>query len=199
MRSGLVLLALLFSAPDLLAEETAVKATIKTETYGIAGETGPALYAAIGQKGPLIRGGKVRTIAYTDFKLTWQRRYENQGGACVLAAARPHLTIIYRLPKPTTKLSPAVRENWNRFAAGVIAHERQHGDFILEMVRHMVEQTVGLSAANDPDCQKVRSELTRRLGPAFRAKSRKDANFDKVEMSEGGTVRRLVMALVNGA
>ena len=47
------------------------KAVEKTETYAIAGKSGPELYASIGERGPKV--GKTRAIAYTNFKLTWSQ------------------------------------------------------------------------------------------------------------------------------
>lgn len=168
------------------------------ERYAVSGQTEMALYASIGERGPMVRGGKVRAIAYTDFKLTWKRRYENPNGGCLLSEARPNLTIVYRLPKPAEKLPAPVQANWDRFYAGIVAHERNHGDFIMAMVKRIEAETAGLRAENDPDCRKVRAELNRRLKAASQEKNSKDAAFDRAEMREGGTVRRLVIAFVNG-
>jgi predicted secreted Zn-dependent protease len=198
MRSGLALLALLVSASVVQAEEPDFKASIKTETYAISGETGAALYASIGEKGPVIGGGKIRAIAYTDFRLTWQRRYENPGGACVLAAARPKLTIIYRLPKPVATLTPAVKANWQVFADGIIRHERHHGEIIVAMVKRIEAETIGIRFDNDPDCRQVRAELNRRLGRISRDERQQNIQFDRIEMGNGGNVQQLVLALVNG-
>lgn len=195
-------LALVFVlvAPPLAAQEPGGwKPVEKIERYAITGQTELDLYKSIGEKGPMVRGGKVRAIAYTDFKLTWKRRYENDAaGGCRIAENTPNVTIIYRFPKPTGKLSPSVKANWATFEAGIETHERQHGQFIMQMVHKMVAETSNLSAANDPSCRQVRAELTRRLGAAFKEKSGKDAAFDKAEMGDGGTVRRLVMTFVYG-
>jgi predicted secreted Zn-dependent protease len=199
MPRTILALAFAISASPLAAEESGGwKPFEKIERYAISGQSELALYQSIGEKGPMVRGGKVRAIAYTDFKLTWKRAYENINGGCVIAENRPNVSIIYRFPKPTGKLSPSVKANWNRFEEGIEAHERQHGQFIVSMVNRMVAETVGLSAENDPTCKKVRAELTRRMGAAFKEKSGKDAAFDKTEMGDGGNVRRLVMTFVYG-
>lgn len=200
MARTVLALALTLAAAPLAAEEpNGWTPVVKIERYAISGQSELDLYKSIGEKGPMVYRGKVRAIAYTDFKLTWTRRYENDAsGGCVIAENRPNVTIIYRFPKPAGRLSPAVKANWDRFEAGIETHERQHGQFIVSMVSRMVAETVGLSAANDPSCKKVRAELTRRLGAAFKEKSGKDAAFDNVEMGDGGTVRRLVMGFVYG-
>lgn len=67
------------------------------KTYAISGDTGGALYQSIGERGPT---AGVQAIAHTTFKLTWRRDYRPQpDGACVLATAKPNLTIIYTWPK----------------------------------------------------------------------------------------------------
>ena len=193
-------LALALTASAAAAQEPGGwKPAEKIERYAITGQTELDLYKSIGEKGPMVRGGTVRAIAYTDFKLTWNRAYENDAaGGCRIARNIPNVTIIYRFPKPSGKLSPSVKANWETFEAGIETHERQHGRFIMDMVWRMVAETSGLSAANDPSCRHVRAELTRRLGAAFKEKSGKDAAFDKAEMGDGGTVRRLVMTFVYG-
>ena len=125
------------------------KAVERIETYAIAGKTGLALYESIGERGPLIRG-KVRTVAYTDFKLTWTRDYQARDGVCTLASATPKLIITYRLPKPSAKLPADTARRWATFISGLEEHEKVHGDFIKEMVAGIEAQTVGLSVENDP-------------------------------------------------
>jgi predicted secreted Zn-dependent protease len=200
MSRTVLALALALTVSPLAAQEAGGwKPTEKIERYAISGQTEMDLYKSIGEKGPMVHGGKVRAIAYTDFKLTWTRRYENDAsGGCRIAENRPNVTIIYRLPKPAGKLGASVKARWDTFEAGIEAHEHQHGQFILQMVRRMVMETSTLSAPNDPSCRQVRAELTRRMGAAFKEKSGKDAAFDKAEMGDGGNVRRLVMTFVYG-
>jgi predicted secreted Zn-dependent protease len=153
------------------ADWTAVE---KVAPYAISGATGPELYASIGERGPKVSLG--RAIAYTNFTLTWSRKYENQGDACVLVSARPKLTITYTLPKPSRPLPANIAKNWETFIAGVHNHELVHGDMIKDMVRQIEAATVGLSIAGDPACRKI-----------------------KTEMSDDGNIHRLILGLVNGA
>ena len=96
--AGLLWLAGIFCALAPAAAHAEWKAVEKVETYKISGTTGAALYASIGERGPVVRDD-IRTIAHTNFKLTWSRDYVKKDGACVLAAARPKLaaTVIERL------------------------------------------------------------------------------------------------------
>jgi predicted secreted Zn-dependent protease len=168
----------------------------KVSTYPIDGGTGVELYLSIGERGPKV--GPARAIAHTTFDLKWSRKYEPRGNACVLASARPWLTITYTVPKPSRKLPPAVQARWDTFAAGVLAHEKVHGASIKAMVREIEGFSVGFRAENDPGCKKIRVELTKRLAAASEAQRKEGRDFDREEFRDGGNMRRLILALVNG-
>lgn len=190
-----VLLACLSMSPAAALADW--QATELVQPYSISGRTGAELYASIGERGPNI-GGKGRAIALTNFKLTWTRKYQPQGNACVLVSARPKLTITYMLPKPAERLPPAMAAGWKTFLTGVHKHERVHGDLIKEMVKKIEATSVGLSAPEDPKCQKIRAELTRRLGELSRAQRQQSREFDRTELSNGGNIHQLVLTLING-
>lgn len=173
------------------------KATEQTRTYAISGTTGIALYESIGRNGPLV--GKARTVAHTTFDLKWSRKYEPQAdGSCRLTSARPFLTITYTLPKPSEKLPAGLRERWATFIGGIERHEKVHGEHIRDLVDTILATTVGLAVADDPGCRKIREEIKKPLSAASLAQRQKSRDFDRVEMSEGGNVHRLILDLVNG-
>lgn len=191
----LVVLAALVSAPSAWA---GWQPSERIETYAISGDSGFDLYQSIGENGPKIGIG--RAIAYTTFDLKWSRDYRPQpDGSCKLVTARPHLILITKLPKPADKLPPATKAAWDTFIAGIEAHERVHGEFVVDMVRKIEAMSVGLTAESDPGCRKIRQELTRRLGELSQEQRARSRDFDKVEMSQGGNVHRLILALVNGS
>jgi len=167
------------------------------KTYAVRGSSGAELYQSIGENGPKI-GGLARVIAYTNFKLTWTRKYERQGDACVLVSARPKLIVTYHLPQVAGTLPQAVEGRWETFISGVRAHERVHGDIIEDMVRQIEAATVGLAVPGDPKCRAIKTEMTKRLGALSMAQRQKSRDFDQVELSNGGNVNRLVLDLVNG-
>ncbi|MDK4701642.1 DUF922 domain-containing protein [Rhizobium sp. CNPSo 4062] len=172
------------------------QAVEKVKTYAITGTSGRELYDSIGERGPLL-GPKVRAIAHTDFKLTWTRKYEPQpDGACMITANVPKLIITYTLPKPSAQLPPSIRKSWQKFIAGVEAHERVHGGFIKDMVKEIEAVSVGFSIPDDPKCSKIRVELTKRLGEISNKERRRNSDFDKVEFSDGGNLQQLVLKLV---
>lgn len=194
LRSLVACLALALAPAAAQAEWQAVE---KVQTYAVTGKTGAELYASIGARGPKL-GGDTRAIAHTSFKLTWQRNYVPQGDVCTLVSARPKLTLVYTLPKPTGTLKSGAAEIWDIFISGVREHERVHGQFIVEMVRAIETASIGLSVAGDPGCSRIRSELTRRLGELSDAQRRRSRDFDRVELSQGGTIHQLILRLVNG-
>lgn len=180
-----------------LSAQAEWQAVEKVETYAITGKSGAELYASIGQRSPLI-GGSTRVIAHTNFKLTWQRKYERQGNACTLVSAKPKLIITYTLPKPAERLPAPVQANWETFIAGVQTHEAVHGVTIKDMVKAIEAATIGLSVPDDPDCRKIRVEMTKRLSELSLAQRQKGRDFDRVEMGEGGNIQQMVLQLVNG-
>lgn len=192
--SRVVLALALLCAP---APALAVTPIEETKTYRVTGATGAELYASIGANGPEISGGR-RTIAHTTFKLTWRRDYRPQDdGSCVLASAVPRLVITYTLPKPAGKLAGPVASAWKRFADGLAAHEKVHGEQIVAMVEAIEAVSVGLSAPADPDCQKVRAVLQGHLKRLSDARVAESRDFDRVEMGAGGAVEQLILDLVN--
>lgn len=170
----------------------------KVQSYAITGKSGAALYASIGERGPQVGKSKFRTIAHTNFKLTWTRDYQPKGDVCTLVSARPKLTITYMLPKPAGKLPGPVQKNWDIFLAGVHKHELVHGDIIKHMVREIEQVSVGMSVANDPNCRKIRSKLTERLSQLSQEQRQRSRDFDRIELSEGGNIHQLILKLVNG-
>ena len=188
--------AIALGALPLSAQAADWKPAEQIKTYAISGNTGGALYQSIGERGPT---AGVQAIAHTTFKLTWRRDYRPQpDGACVLATARPNLTIIYTWPKAPTNLPPAVAASWRTFISGVETHERVHGDHILDMVKKIEAFSIGLRAENDAKCQKVRAVLQQRLGELSNEQRQRGRDFDRDELSPGGRVHQLILALVNG-
>lgn len=184
------------SALPLSAQSSRWNPAEQIKTYAISGNTGAELYHSIGERGPT---AGVQAIAHTTFKLTWRRDYRPQpDGACVLATARPNLTIIYTLPKAPARLPSAVAAGWRTFISGVEIHERVHGDHILDMVRKIEVFSTGLRAEDDPKCQKVRVVLQQRLGELSNEQRQRGRDFDRDELSPGGRVHQLILALVNG-
>lgn len=169
----------------------------QTKTYPVHGSTGAELYKSIGEQGPKL--GPTRAIAYTDFRLTWRRDYRPQpDGSCKLVSARPKLVITYKLPKPAAKLSAGTERRWKTFYDGIAAHEKVHGEQIVDMVHRIIAVSVGFSHADDPKCKKIYSELKKHLARLSQLQRAQSRDFDREEMSAGGNVHKLILGLVNG-
>lgn len=176
------------------------KAKEQIKHYTVSGETGFQLYEAIGGSGPLIgkSGRQVRAVAHTTFDLKWRRDYQPEGSACVLRSSFPFLTVIYTLPKATGKLPPALRARWNAFSEGIAGHEKVHGKMIVEMVEQLVDDLTGLRMENDAGCKKIRTRVLEIVKAAYAGYAARSRDFDRVEMSQGGNVQKLILGLVNG-
>jgi predicted secreted Zn-dependent protease len=174
------------------ASHAADGVTVTEKHFAISGSTGAALYASIGRNGP------DNAIAHTTYTLTWsRRRLVPEGGGCRLADARPTVAITYTFPKPEGKLPPVTAKRWTTFIAGVREHEEVHGEMIREMLARLQATIAGLGTTSDPGCRKAKREMTRLVKEATTAHKERSRAFDRVEMSAGGTIQRLVMALVN--
>ena len=187
------LVASLSAALPAAAQEW--QATEKVEHYKVNGTAPMELYQSIGERGPKLSLGRV--IAHTTFKLTWQRDYQQQGAACVLATAKPRLVITYTLPKPAQKLSPEVAAKCQAFYDGIVEHEKLHGQFMKDLTQAIQDVSIGLRDENDPGCKKVRAALQAQLKPISDAHVARHSEYDQVEMSPGGAVHQLILTFLN--
>lgn len=193
MSARALAILLLFALPA----RAEIRATEVERTYAITGSTGAELYASIGENGPAIREGAASAIAYTAFDLRWHRDYERRGNDCVLAAAKPFLTITYTLPKPAGRLPPDAAARWRAFIDGIRAHEKVHGAMIRDLVADIIATTVGFTVDDDPGCKAIRKAIYTPLNAAYDRHKARSRAFDADEMAPGGAVQKLILGLVN--
>ena len=189
---GCIALALLLALPAHAADWSAKTGE---KPYAIQGTTGLALYRSIGENGPKTSAG-TRAIALTRFDLKWRRDYRPEGSACVLAFAKPFLTITTELPKPSAPMPPALATRWTPFIDGIRAHEAVHGQMIRELTAAIISETVGTRQENDPGCTKIRPVILEKVKSAYARHQEKSRAFDKAELGKGGNVEGLVRGLV---
>lgn len=161
------------------------------KTYAISGSSGIELYESIGSKGPK------DAIAETRYTLTWRRLFDEEGGDCRLVRFRPELAIVVVLPKPSAPLSPTLQRKWERFIAGIRKHEDVHVRMIREMIPATEAAVAGAKVENDKTCAKVKKEVSSRIDAAIANYKARSRDFDRQELSDGGNVHRLILALVN--
>ena len=189
-RLGLFLLLLL----PALSAQADIRGKEVVNAYAVSGATGRALYASIGERGPKV--GVARAIAHTTFDLKWGRDYVREGNACVLAAARPFLTITYTLPQPSGNLPPAVAARWRAFIAGIRAHEAVHGEYIRAMAQEIYDTTVGFRQENDPGCKAIRQSIQTPLKQAYARYKARNRAFEEAEMARNGPIHHLILDLI---
>jgi predicted secreted Zn-dependent protease len=191
------LLALALTLLALPAQAEIRTQTVE-KTYPIAGTTGRALYASIGERGPRIRKGASSAVAKTDFDLKWGRDYVRDGDACVLAAARPFLTVTYTLPEPVQKLPPETAARWKTFIAAIRAHEAVHGKVYRGDGAGNLRHDRRLQAGERSRLQARSATRSRpRSRQAYaRYKATRTPPSRKAEMANGGPIHRLILELI---
>jgi len=172
-----------------------VKTIVKTRTYDITGTTGAGLVVAMNRRGPK-HGFMTHAIAQTGYTVNWAFDLSQDKGVCRLRQANGTLNLTYTYPRVASTVTPALRKRWNRFFTGVRAHEGTHGRIAGQMMQAAERSVRGLKFANDPQCNKTRSEARRRMEAAYKAYEAKQVAFDIREHSDGGHVENLIEALV---
>lgn len=177
------------------AAEAADKVSIKTKTYSISGKTGAELYASMVRYGPR-HGLLSRAIAQTSYKVDWDAKLVADAGVCRVAAAKPTLALTYAYPKPSSDLSPVVRQRWAKFMVGVRKHEETHGRLARQMVAAAALSVKDLQTAGDPTCRKTRAEVKRRASKVYALYEAKQIQFDKAEHRDRGNIDGLIRSLI---
>lgn len=179
-------------APEALA---GTKIVIQTRTYDITGGSGATLVDAMDSKGPK-HGFMTRAIAQTAYTVDWDLDAGQVDGFCRLRRVNGTLNLFYTFPRVASPTTPALKKRWNRFFAGVRAHEETHGRIAREMMRATERSITGLRIADDPSCYKTRGEARRRIKVAYAEYEARQNAFDQREHSDGGHVEHLITALM---
>lgn len=179
-------------APEALA---GTRAVVQTRTYDVTGSSGAALVEAMDSKGPR-HGFMTHAIATTAYTVDWDLDAGQGNGFCRMRRANGTLNLFYTFPRVGSPMTPALNRRWNRFFAGVRAHEETHGRIAREMMRATERSIAGLRVANDPSCYKTRGEARLRIKAVYAEYEAKQIAFDRREHSNGGHVEHLIAALV---
>ena len=194
MRLRLVCAIALVLAAGLPAQAT-TKTTVKIVNYPIAGTTGQALVDAMDRNGPK-QGMLARAIAQTQYVIQWELLWRQTGKACRLRSATAHLSIDYRYPTLSRKVSPALSRRWSTFMTGVRRHEQTHGRLARQMATEADRAVTGVAFSNDPTCAKSVREVERIVGGVYAEYEVRQQRFDRTEHRDGGNVDRLVENLL---
>lgn len=190
---SLAVLAVVGTPPGVAMAGSKVITHIRT--YDIEGESGKALIEAMDKSGPK-HGFLTRAIAQTSYTVDWNFDLKAKADVCHLRAANAKLDMTYMYPRVTTPMSSALRKRWQRFFAGVRAHEETHGRIARQGVAAGERAVADLAIANDPHCVKTQREAQRRVDAIYDEYEAKQVAFDQREHREGGHVEALVAKLV---
>ena len=178
-------------APEALA---GTKAVVQTRTYDVTGSSGTALVDAMDRKGPR-HGFMTHAIATTSYTVDWDLDAGQGNGFCRMRGVNGTLNLSYTFPRLASPATSALKRRWNKFFAGVRAHEETHGRIAREMMRATERSITGLQVVNDPSCYKTRREARLRIQAIYAEYEAKQNAFDRREHSDGGHVEHLIAAL----
>ena len=170
------------------------RAVVQTRTYDVTGSSGTALVDAMDRKGPR-HGFMTHAIATTSYTVDWDLDAGQGNGFCRMRGVNGTLNLSYTFPRLASPATSALKRRWNKFFAGVRAHEETHGRIARQMMRATEKSITGLRIANDPSCSKARREAQLRIRAVYAEYEAKQNAFDRREHSDGGHVEHLIAAL----
>ncbi|RRI05828.1 DUF922 domain-containing protein [Mesorhizobium tamadayense] len=171
------------------------KVLVRTTTYDVFGASGAALVEAMDRKGPK-HGFMTRAIAETGYAVRWDLDVARDNGVCRLRGANGTMELTYTFPRLASPAAPALQQRWQRFLAGVRAHEEHHGRLARQMMRATQKSVSGLEMADNWFCTATHREARRRIDAVYAEYEAKQNAFDAREHRDGGHVEHLVGALI---
>lgn len=91
-------------------------------------------------------GRQRRFTGQTDWHIEWRPCYEAVQNGCRIGGVVSQVHVTYTLPRWADRASapPGLRDRWDRYIAGLTAHEKGHGAVAVEVARHIERELVGL-------------------------------------------------------
>lgn len=195
MRAWAVSLCLAAGMCASSAALSAPRIATRTTYYEISGESGAAVLRELDRRGPK-HGFMTRAIAQTRYTMSSESDWRHERGACVAVRPSVRLDIAYVFPKLAGKVSPALKQRWQLFFAGVTRHEETHGRIAREMAM-AAEKAVRLIRIRDgKGCGRFQGEMKRAIGVVMEEHEKRQNRFDAVEHQKGGNIERLIARLV---
>mgnify|MGYP002653826869 CR=1 FL=1 len=179
---------------DKLAERLGQSVTVENNTGG-----GGGIAASIVSHAPpdgysmtLLTAGYASGAAVGKFPFDGDDTF----GFLSMVCAYP---FVYQVPKDSPiKSFPDLLERAKANPGKIRFGGSQSKDVDQTLVRRIEAASVGLTVPDDPSCKRIREVLTEKLGALSQEQRARSRAFDQEEMSDGGNVHRLILALVNG-
>jgi predicted secreted Zn-dependent protease len=159
------------------------------ETYFIQGRTVETLIAAIKQGGPPMDPAKVEaglsgfSVARTKPTFTYRPELQRVPNGCRVIGAT--VSVIARIVMPDWinrgDASTALQQEWERYHADVLAHERGHVAIALEAARRIERGILGLTGEHR--CDDVPKLVRSIAQEEVRRQNEEQAEFDRREGS----------------
>jgi predicted secreted Zn-dependent protease len=155
-----ILLVLCLLGIKALAGDEVAK-VIRTDYYEVSGTNAEALLASMKEHRPYAHN------AYTDWHIDWNYEFLIKSNECVLRSFDTRIQIRYALPKRvgSARADKSLRQEWNRFLAATMVHERGHSDLGIAAAKEMMRvvrsrdwraaDRKALKALVDGECERI--------------------------------------------
>jgi predicted secreted Zn-dependent protease len=173
----------------------AAKVAVKTEYYQISGKTGQALLDAMDRTGPK-HGFLTRAIAQTRYSMHTTADWRQLNGVCRSHNVKVNLAITYVYPRPVAKFDARLARRWGHFMAGVVTHEKKHGQIAQEMAVAAARTISKMAVRDRPNCPNVQRLMKSKVNAVVAEYERRQERFDNQEHRNGGNIDRLVGGLL---
>ncbi|OLP17694.1 hypothetical protein BST81_15355 [Leptolyngbya sp. 'hensonii'] len=165
-------------------------ATVKMTYYTITGSTAQELREQMNAVGPTDSNANRRFDARTDWYVRWNYRYESRGGNCQITTAQVKTEVTILMPQwhPSSEVSQALVQRWQRYITALKAHEDGHKDHGLNAGREILSKLQGFSAY--PTCPELESAANQAARSIIQRYNQKDITYDQTTghgASQGAT------------
>jgi predicted secreted Zn-dependent protease len=169
--------------------------TAKSQYFNISGKSGMALMSELNRRGPK-HGFMSRAIAQTRYSMRSEAEWTYSKGVCKVTKPIVRLDITYIYPKVTGPVSPALKQRWQAFMAGVTEHEEVHGKIARQMAVAAEKAIAKVRVRDGGDCNKLHAQMKRVVNVVVAEHEARQVRFDDNEHREGGNIEGLIGRLV---
>jgi predicted secreted Zn-dependent protease len=163
------------------------------EFYPIGGYTFKDVQREIARRGARRGGGKV-AVAWCQWQVSWRIHTRESGNHCAIDWVDTNVAYSITMPRWSNLASAdkGMKEAWNKYYAGVLAHEETHAGHGISAGNEIQRSLSDLGGATT--CRSIYEEgeqLARSIIKKYRAK---DTEFDRVSGDDYDTQNEAMMA-----
>lgn len=170
----------LWASPAVHAEPTYSETTV---SYNITGQSPTELLQSIASNGPRLDKPGMHSVARAIPKFSWSWNLGQGPAGCRITNTKVGLVVTIYMPRWQDRGSaqPALKADWDRYAADVLAHERRHAA-ISRRTAKAIERGI-LALPPKPTCVELRATILPAVEAIVRNHDEEQAVFDRKEGS----------------